>query len=61
MLGTARFGVELVPIELASTPLILTLLLVVRCPLTLNAVSPRPKSVLLGTEDCAPACSTRSC
>jgi len=31
VLGTARFGVELVPIELASTPLILTLLLVVRC------------------------------
>ncbi len=45
------FGVEFVPTELASIPLILTLLLVVRCPLTLMFASPRPRSVLLVTED----------
>ena len=43
------FGVELVPIELASMPLMRTLLLVVRWPLTLMTESPRPSSVLFET------------
>ena len=59
--GTAMFGVEFVPIELASTPLMRTEFDVVRCPLTLIVASPRPNSVLFETEDWAPACSVRSC
>jgi len=47
-------GVELVPIELASIPLIRTLLLVVRWPLTEMIASPRPSSVLLATDDDVP-------
>ena len=59
--GTAMFGVELVPIELASMPLMRTLLEVVRWPLTVMVVSPRPSSVLLETEALVPGESVRSC
>ena len=43
------FGVELVPTELASMPLMRTLFEVVRCPLTEMTASPRPSSVLFET------------
>ena len=45
--GTAMFGVELVPIEFASMPLMRTLLLVVRWPFTEMIASPRPSLALL--------------
>ena len=59
--GTAMFGVELVPTEFASIPLILTLLLVVRWPLTLIVASPRPRSVLFVTDDWAPGDKASNC
>ena len=55
------FGVELVPMELASMPLIRTLLLVVRWPLTEMTESPRPSSVLFETLADVPGESVRSC
>ena len=55
------FGVEFVPIELASMPLMRTLLLVVRWPFTEMIASPRPSSVLFATEEDVPGESVRSC
>ena len=55
------FGVEFVPMELASTPLIRTLLLVVRWPLTVMMLSPRPSSVLFATPDAAPGDKVNNC
>ncbi len=55
------FGVELVPTELASMPLMRTLFEVVRWPLTLMTESPRPSSVLFETLAEVPGESVRSC
>ena len=55
------FGVEFVPTEFASTPLMRTLFEVVRCPLTEITASPRPSSVLFETLADVPGESVRSC
>src|SRR4051794_35414211 len=52
--GTARFGVEPVPIELESIPLITTEFDVVRDPFTLTTASPRPSSEEFCIEPVAP-------
>ena len=59
--GTAMFGVELVPTEFASTPLMRTLFEVVRWPFTEMMASPRPSSVLFDTVADVPGESVSNC
>ena len=59
--GTARFGFSPVPMEFASTPLMMTLLERARCPLTYTATSPRPKSEEFWSEPEVPVVRVSNC
>src|ERR1039458_8581784 len=59
--GTERLGFSPVPIEFASTPLMIMLLESARWPLTYTATSPRPNSEEFPTEPEAPAVIANNC
>src|ERR1019366_516353 len=59
--GTERFGFSPVPMEFASTPLMMTLLESARCPLTYTATSPRPSSEEFWMEPEVPVVRVNNC